>query len=1057
MRLTVIGVVFIATGTVSSWGCQSAISDEPPQEIVSTDAYVDNEEIDQSQTEPNPDYGLDQTIACRPCPEGFETAQGCLCEDIDECSLSVCDGICTNTAGGFDCSPDADGDGVSDTTDNCPQDANAMQLDIDRDLAGDRCDDDDDNDGVSDVIELSLGTNPQQTDTDSDGVNDFYELQCRSIDSASQCPPTAPDTLATGVPDALNPDVDDDGHLDGEDNCFAIPNPRQLDTDSDGLGNLCDDDVDGDRVIGTLDCDDNNPNVGARVFDQDCDGSRELSRTIRSFSAGWQTTCGILESGYLRCFGVSEATPLMPPLQKDGSEYSDWIEVSAGNGMACAIHSNGRMDCFGHRAPEPPLDERGQPYADWYAVDVGGDSTPYACAIRLNGQLHCFGAHRAFETLIGELETGRDWVSVAIGVRHGCARSGDGRVMCFGEDNFGQGSPPVEYAGRWLEMDGGYAHTCGRIDSGEMICFGINSDDQLDVPRTENDGPIIDWKSVSVGGFAGCGIRDTDHILCWGSNYYGQTLIPETSLPWIGVGSGRYHTCGQRSDGSLHCWGWNSRGERDVPIDLVFRQAAPLDNCPGISNPDQSDMDLDERGDPCDHDRDGDGLSNVLEPTFGLDPDLIDTDGDGISDGIEFGCDPECPEQPTNTDAGSPIDALNTDSDADGEVDETDNCRVVPNPNQTDLDGDDIGNLCDSDIDGDGIRGEDDCDDFLLNFGLQTRDTDCDGVENRPLLTQNLLVTGGSITCIIDASGALVCAGQDHYEQTHVPTNVHGESYRDWVSVDVSFSHGCATRLNGELLCWGANYDGRGNPPPFDDSGLEISWGMVTTGFAHSCALSIDGRAFCFGSNYDGQCDVPQNPNTGMPYQFKSIDAGAFHNCGLTFDDQLVCFGSSNRLQRPISINQEQRFSQVASAREHSCALRLNGEMQCWSRIGFMDVPLDDNGQTITDWRHLTAGGYHTCAIRESGRVNCFGVDSDGQQGLVEIDRSFIAVAAGERYTCGVDDELNVHCVGLDSYGQVSGMHGRTVRESSGPDNCEDVPNPEQSDADQNGIGDLCE
>ena len=38
----------------------------------------------------------------------------------------------------------------------------------------------------------------------------------------------------------MNPDIDDDGILNGEDNCVDVYNPDQLDIDSDQIGNMCD-------------------------------------------------------------------------------------------------------------------------------------------------------------------------------------------------------------------------------------------------------------------------------------------------------------------------------------------------------------------------------------------------------------------------------------------------------------------------------------------------------------------------------------------------------------------------------------------------------------------------------------------------------------------------------------------------------------------------------------------------------------------------------------------------------------------------------------------------
>ncbi|WP_297527137.1 S8 family serine peptidase [Thiohalobacter sp.] len=130
---------------------------------------------------------------------------------------------------------DADGDGWNHDTDNCPLIANAAQVDTDGDLAGDACDGDDDNDGLSDVLELAIGSNPLVLDSDGDGLDDYFEVafdgDATGYVAGQDLSPVLADTDGDGLSDAAELAWDGDPAY----NPGADLDPLSGDTDGDGL------------------------------------------------------------------------------------------------------------------------------------------------------------------------------------------------------------------------------------------------------------------------------------------------------------------------------------------------------------------------------------------------------------------------------------------------------------------------------------------------------------------------------------------------------------------------------------------------------------------------------------------------------------------------------------------------------------------------------------------------------------------------------------------------------------------------------------------------------
>ena len=149
------------------------------------------------------------------------------------------------------------------------------------------------------------------------------------------------------------------------------------------------------------------------------------------------------------------------------------------------------------------------------------------------------------------------------------------------------------------------------------------------------------------------------------------------------------------------CFGDDASGDLDG--DLVCDN---FDNCVSVSNPDQTDVDLDGHGDACD-DEDSDGYLDIEDNCpFTANADQADSDLDGQGDACDY------------------------DDDDDGIYDELDNCSLFPNADQLDTDGDGEGDVCDGDDDGDGVLDEDDLCPHTALDQVYDSSTGCSGTQS---------------------------------------------------------------------------------------------------------------------------------------------------------------------------------------------------------------------------------------------------------------------------------------------------------------------------------------
>jgi alpha-tubulin suppressor-like RCC1 family protein len=290
-----------------------------------------------------------------------------------------------------------------------------------------------------------------------------------------------------------------------------------------------------------------------------------------------------------------------------------------------------------------------------------------------------------------------------------------------------------------------------------------------------------------------------------------------------------------------------------------------------------------------------------------------------------------------------------------------------------------------------------------------------------------------------------------------------------FVDLDVGDRHACAVATDGKVYCWGSGWNGQlgdGRSDTGSDEPVpihsELTFMAVTSGANHSCALTAAGLAYCWGSTGrgalgNGQIRPPgAEPDVRPPvavlggHTFVMVTAGSNHTCGLTIAGLAFCWGDNEAGQlgngaggywdpqtTPVPVALGHVYTHISAGDQHTCAVRDDGRVFCWGRnhLGQLGIGTSTAVQATPSpvvgagmFVEASAGRRHTCAVTADGVAHCWGYRGFGALGTgaaiyrpvpvpTALAPQAVALGAGHRFHCALADDGSAWCWGRNGDG----------------------------------------
>lgn len=279
--------------------------------------------------------------------------------------------------------------------------------------------------------------------------------------------------------------------------------------------------------------------------------------------------------------------------------------------------------------------------------------------------------------------------------------------------------------------------------------------------------------------------------------------------------------------------------------------------------------------------------------------------------------------------------------------------------------------------------------------------------------------------------------------------------------------HFCTITGPGGVKCWGSNKYGqlgngskKSSSKPVGVVGLTSGVRAITSGTYHTCALTQSGGVKCWGTNIYGRLGNGSFAQSSRPVDVVGLSSGvvqiasyAKFSCAITSGGSVKCWGtnwsgslgnrsSSETSSKPVTVKGISGATSVTVGYEHACAVVGGGEVKCWGsnsdgQLG--DGSTEDSSAPVkvsglvTPVASLYSGGWNTCALADSGSVQCWG-GMDGSSDVVDVPglQSDIAtIVMSDSEGCAVSNAGDLRCSESETFTEslsaVTGVSSRVV------------------------------